>query len=183
MDFVQAMPPQPSHSKRKFTPEEDDRLTQIVTRLGESNWKKIASQMGSRNSRQCRERWKNYLTPCLNKDPWSPEEDALLLQKFSELGSQWSLIAKFFPLRTDVNIKNRWVVLNGPSTQPRRVRRKHAMGEPPAPPPPPPPAEEARPSQQQDEGLWTWAEAEVRQGFEEASVYGAQSLGFFGFYM
>jgi hypothetical protein len=174
LDFVPAMASQTAHSKRKFTPEEDDRLTQIVTRLGESNWKKISSQMGSRNSRQCRERWKNYLTPCLNKYPWSPDEDALLLQKFCEFGSQWSFIAKFFPLRTDVNIKNRWVVLNGPTTQPRRLRRKHITDEAPAPP-----HEEARP----DEELWMCTESEVRQGFEDASVYGAQSLGFFGFYM
>ncbi|OHT05614.1 hypothetical protein TRFO_26560 [Tritrichomonas foetus] len=112
------------HSKHKFTPEEDERLTMIVTKCGESNWKRIAEQMGTRNCRQCRERWKNYLSPSVCKDPWTAQEDELLQEKYKEYGSQWSLIAKFFPSRTDVNLKNRWVVLTNHTVQEKRVRRK-----------------------------------------------------------
>ena len=61
--------------------------------------------------RQCRERWKNYLAPGIQKDKWSPEEDALLVQKVKELGTMWSKMVPFFPGRTDVNLKNRWVTL------------------------------------------------------------------------
>ena len=112
------------HSKRKFTPEEDEKLAFIVSQCGESNWKRIAEQMGTRNCRQCRERWKNYLCPNVCKEPWTQEEDELLQEKYKELGSQWSVIAKFFPSRTDVNIKNRWVVLTNHTVQEKRVRRK-----------------------------------------------------------
>lgn len=110
-------------SKKKFTPEEDARLKMIVEQLGESNWKRVADQMGTRNYRQCRERWKNYLCPNVCRDPWSPEEDILLQQKYSEYGSQWSVIAKFFQNRTDVGLKNRWVVLTAHTDQTKRVRR------------------------------------------------------------
>ncbi|OHT06189.1 hypothetical protein TRFO_25800 [Tritrichomonas foetus] len=97
--------------KQKFSPEEDEKLKLIVQKYGESNWKRIADHMGTRNCRQCRERWKNYLSPKVCKDPWSREEEALLIEKFNELGSQWSVMAKFFPKRTDVNLKNHWVVM------------------------------------------------------------------------
>jgi hypothetical protein len=109
-------------AKRKFTPEEDDRLTAIVNQLGDSNWKRIACYMGDRDCRQCRERWKNYLAPNVCKDPWTAEEDRLLQAKYRELGSQWAMIARFFPSRTDVNLKNRWVVLT--SGTEKRVRRR-----------------------------------------------------------
>lgn len=117
------LPLLPKHSKRKFTPEEDERLIQIVSQYGESSWKRIADHMANRNCRQCRERWKNYLAPSVCKEPWTEDEDNLLQKKYAELGSQWSLIAKFFPKRTDVNLKNRWVVLTNHTTQEKRVRR------------------------------------------------------------
>jgi hypothetical protein len=121
------LPPQNStvfSSKRKFSTEEDERLTQIVQQFGESNWKQVASKLGTRNFRQCRERWKNYLSPTICKDPWAPEEDRLLQEKYNELGSQWCVIAKFFPSRTDVSLKNRWVVLTSHTQTEPRIRRK-----------------------------------------------------------
>ena len=124
--FSPAPYPEHRHAKHKFTPEEDERLTLIVKQFGESNWKMIAEQMGTRNCRQCRERWKNYLSPNVCKDPWTPQEDTLLQEKYKEYGSQWSLIAKFFPSRTDVNLKNRWVVLTNHTVQEKRVRRRGA---------------------------------------------------------
>jgi hypothetical protein len=117
-------------SKRKFSPDEDERLTQIVQQCGASNWKQIASKLGSRNFRQCRERWKNYLSPTICKDPWTPDEDLLLQEKYDELGSQWCVIAKFFPSRTDVSLKNRWVVLTSHSQPEPRIRRKSRKAPP-----------------------------------------------------
>jgi hypothetical protein len=152
MEFAAAPP---AHSKRKFSSEEDERLTQLVNLLGETNWKNIANQMGTRNCRQCRERWKNYLAPYLNRDPWSSEEDAILLEKYEEFGSKWSLITKFFPLRTDVNLKNRWVVISGSKSKARRIKRKG-------------------PKAAEEDNIWSWNEADVCEGYEvglEASAF------------
>lgn len=113
----------PKGSKKKWTPEEDARLTHIVAQLGASNWKRVADHIGTRNPRQCRERWKNYLCPSVCRDPWSPEEDTLLREKYAEYGSQWSVIAKFFENRTDVSLKNRWVVMS--SRAGKRGRREN----------------------------------------------------------
>ena len=116
------------HSKHKFTEEEDKRLRQIVAELGEFNWKRISEEMGTRNYRQCRERWKNYLSPNVKKDPWTKEEDSLLMSLYETYGSQWTLMAKHFQNRTDVNLKNRWVVLSsriGPME--KRIRKKTTL--------------------------------------------------------
>jgi myb proto-oncogene protein len=100
-----------SCAKHKFTHEEDQLLAQSVAEHGPRDWKLIASKVGTRNCRQCRERWKNYLDPCLSQEPWSRAEDELLSARYHQLGSHWSAIAKCFPTRTDVNCRNRWTFL------------------------------------------------------------------------
>ncbi|OHT05631.1 hypothetical protein TRFO_26508 [Tritrichomonas foetus] len=97
-----------AHPRSKFTPEEDEVLKSLVTRLGTNDWQTISHQMGGRNARQCRDRWQNYLCPDVVNGPWSDEEEELLVQKFQELGPSWKQIASFFPTRTDINIKSRW---------------------------------------------------------------------------
>ena len=97
--------------KCKFTPEEDQKLRELVQAHGTSSWKLISNLMGTRNLRQCRERWKNYLDPVLRNDPWTLEEDQLLVQKYSEFGPRWNKISRFFVNRSDNNIRNRWQLM------------------------------------------------------------------------
>lgn len=117
-DFLQ--PPKSEPIKRepptfkphaKFTPDEDKRLLQLVSQYGSKAWVIIARFMPKRNSRQCRERYLNYLSPFINKGDWSEKEDELLLIKYQEFGSKWVTIASFFPDRTDAMVKNRFQVL------------------------------------------------------------------------
>lgn len=107
-----------SKCRRSFSPEEDDKLKTLVEKHGESNWNAVAAEMPGRNVRQCRERWKHYLSPEVSNLPWTPEEDELLLQKTQELGSKWVQISKLFKKRTDINVKNRWIVLMRRNTNP-----------------------------------------------------------------
>ena len=93
---------------RKFTAEEDKKLKSAISVHGTSDWMKIASLMEGRNSRQCRERWLNYLSPKLNNSEWTKEEDQFLLEKINEMGKLWVQIAKYFPGRTDQMMKNRY---------------------------------------------------------------------------
>jgi hypothetical protein len=98
--------------KSKFTPEDDTRLIYFVNRLGLNKWFEVSICMGNKTTRQCRERWKTYLSPTISHQDWTEEEDKLLYSKYLEVGRKWSLIAKNFPNRTDTAVKNRFMVLN-----------------------------------------------------------------------
>jgi hypothetical protein len=98
------------HPRSVFTPEEDFLLRQLVKRFGE-NWELVACYLPNRNQRQCKDRWTNYLSPTISTDPWTEEDDQLLLQKVNELGPKWTQFKIFFPHRTDANLKNRWFIL------------------------------------------------------------------------
>ena len=74
--------------KSPFTPEEDARLKELVAEKGDRQWNVIQGLMPGRNARQCRERWRNYLSPEVKNGPWTKEEDEIpefvkeLLQKY-----------------------------------------------------------------------------------------------------
>ena len=49
-------------SKRTWFQAEDDRLVELVKALGVTSWIAIAGEIGGgRNSKQCRERYENWL--------------------------------------------------------------------------------------------------------------------------
>jgi hypothetical protein len=98
-------------AKVKFTPDEDAALLKRVLELGTKDWTAVASKMGSRNARQCRERFKNYLNPDLRKEAWSSAEDQLLEKLFKEYGPKWNRIGRYFEYRSDNSLRNRWMML------------------------------------------------------------------------
>jgi hypothetical protein len=110
-------PPCHEHFKEKFTPEEDNLVTAAVCELGTTSWYAISERVPHRSARQCRDRWQNYLSPTVGNGPWTPEEDELLIDQHRQHGSSWRRIAPVFPTRTEINLKNRWHVIE------RRLRR------------------------------------------------------------
>lgn len=56
----------------------------------------------------------NYLQPSLKFDPWSAQEDQLLLSLVSNKGTHWTKMKKFFPNRSTNSLKNRfhWLYKN-----------------------------------------------------------------------
>jgi len=91
-----------------FSEEENTKIKTLVEKFGTDSWKMVADNLPGRTARQCRERWKNYLAPEINKKPWKSDEDILLFRKFQEIGPQWVLMSSFFTKRTQNAIKNRW---------------------------------------------------------------------------
>jgi hypothetical protein len=118
LSSVPAIGPRKLHPKAKFSWQEDESLTVLVQTYGADNWQEIAKNMPERNMRQCRDRWLNYLSPEINNSPWTAKEDQLLISKVQELGAVWKFIATFFNARTDINVKNRWHLIQ------RRIRKE-----------------------------------------------------------
>jgi hypothetical protein len=88
--------------------------------------------MQGRTTRQCRERWRYYLHPSINRTAWTEAEDRLLLQKYNELGAKWSHIVPFFHLRTDVDLKNRFKRIYRTTGRKRDNHREPVVQPPPS---------------------------------------------------
>ena len=104
-------PKQSKRTNRKFTQLEDKMLKRLVRVYGEKSWEEVATHMKNRNARQCHDRWRYYLCPRINKNPWTQEEDERLIKEVSHCCGKWVKIAKKFKGRTDTQIKNRWNTL------------------------------------------------------------------------
>ncbi|MDR0631038.1 MAG: hypothetical protein LBF66_00470 [Holosporales bacterium] len=123
--IAEGVPRDSAITRRKFSREEDDLLRQLVGRYGLNDWAAIAQQMPNRDPRQCRCRWKHYLSGGPATRPWTPEEDYLLISKMREWGPRWVKLAQFFPDRTDLQLKNRWLSTLAPRIGGRISPRLH----------------------------------------------------------
>jgi hypothetical protein len=113
--------------KRKWTDLEDNSLVSSVQKFGTSNWSVVAVALPGRSGKQCRERWTNQLDPGLNREDWTPQEDATLVFHQNSCGNCWAKMTAFLPRRSSNSIKNRWCWL--------MRNRSHLSREVPPPPP------------------------------------------------
>ena len=97
--------------RKKFSLNEDCKLKQLVKIYGENDWAQIAAMMNNRNARQCRDRYKYFLAPDINKNPWSLEEEMKLDVLVQMYGKKWSKLTSYFPKRTDINLKCHYTML------------------------------------------------------------------------
>jgi hypothetical protein len=108
------------HKKSRFSFIEYLQLRLLVEKHGAKEWNFISSLMINRNSRQCNDRWENFLSPNVDLSIWSEDKDSLLIEKRREFGAHWVKILQFFPKRTDIALKNRWNFL-------QRTKQKNAQ--------------------------------------------------------
>ena len=96
---------------RKWTIIEDRKLIKAVNKLGTENWSAIAKIVKKRTSQECRQRWKRNLDPNINRNPFTPEEDKLLLELYDRFKNKWVKMVSYFVGRTDVQLKYRYRLL------------------------------------------------------------------------
>ena len=60
----------------------------LIAEFGLQRWRYIASFVRGRSGKQVRERWRNQLDPCLNKDMFKPEEDEIIVSSWLKFGNR-----------------------------------------------------------------------------------------------
>ena len=94
-------------SRKLFSPKDDEILKAAVAQVGE-NWDEVSSLVAKFNARQCKERYTVYLKKAYRTDPWTEDEDNLLLELYEKMGPRWCEISEFFDGRHSNSVKNRW---------------------------------------------------------------------------
>ena len=100
--------PQTNAKRKLFSEIEDNFLTYAALKYNQKAWKKVAQFVPGRTPKQCRDRWVNYLKPSLKFDPWTDEEDQLLVSLVNTYGTHWTKMIESFPNRSTNSLKNRW---------------------------------------------------------------------------
>jgi len=95
-------------SRRKpWTAEEDALLMALVRERGARNWRSLEQYFDGRKGAHLRSHYKHALENADSKRPFTPEEDALIVEQHERLGGRWSVIARLLENRGDIDVKNR----------------------------------------------------------------------------
>lgn len=98
--------------KGSWSEEEDGLLVELVTSEMKTHsqirWTAVSKKIKTRTPKQCRERWTLNLNPNINHDPFTPEDDAILMDAYNKLGPRWTKIKDLLPGRTENSVKTRY---------------------------------------------------------------------------
>lgn len=99
----------PNVKKGKWSQEEDARLIEAYEKFGPS-WQRVASYIQNRTMDQCAKRYTEVLDP-KTKDrlnPWTKEEELLLIKQIGIHGTKWRTVASHFKNRPALTCRNKW---------------------------------------------------------------------------
>ncbi|KAI6676266.1 hypothetical protein NL676_037062 [Syzygium grande] len=85
---------------RAWSAEEDSMLARLVAAFGPVNWNAMSAMIPGRTEKSCRFRWFNHLDPSVKHEPFSEEEDQIIMMARQIHGNKWKSISRMLPGRT-----------------------------------------------------------------------------------
>lgn len=120
-------PGRPRKQGGPWTNQENERLQHLVNRCVNQNqvhWVEIAREHGTRDAKQCRERWDNHLKPGLNRDKITPEEGQRLMAWVRQNGNRWAPLGRYMN-RPENMVKNYWYQENKKAERGLTKNKRH----------------------------------------------------------
>lgn len=99
----------PNLRKGKWTKDEDNLLIEAYEKFGPA-WQRVSNYLGTRTTDQCAKRYTEVLDP-KTKDrlnPWTREEELLLVRQIGIHGTKWRTVAAHFDNRPALTCRNKW---------------------------------------------------------------------------
>lgn len=90
-------PGRPRKQGGPWTTAENDKLAFLVNQFvnkSQVHWVEIAREHGTRDAKQCRERWDNHLKPGLNREKISDAEGDVILKWVRDHGKHWAPLGR-----------------------------------------------------------------------------------------
>lgn len=104
---------EPEPGSGKWPAEEIDLLRKLVEQYKDTapRWNEIAANFNNRTAIECLTKWQVLTNPPVikGKGSWTPEEDAILIEKRQMYGRKWSKIAAHLPGRQGKQCRERFV--------------------------------------------------------------------------
>lgn len=114
----------------RWTEEEDTLLTTAIETHG-TQWFQVAKMLHGRTDDQCAKRWRENLDPSISRQPWTEEDDDLLMKTYEKIGRRWKDLASHFEGRPPVHCRNRVQSLVRAKRRATAAARKAALSEKP----------------------------------------------------
>ena len=83
-------------------------LELLVSSIGTDSWIQISHSMETRTTKQCRERYYNFVKPDLDHSPITPAEGETIVSMVKKIGRRWAHISKRLENRSENAVKNWW---------------------------------------------------------------------------
>ncbi|GJY99231.1 transcription factor MYB44-like protein [Tanacetum coccineum] len=85
-----------------WSPEEDEKLINLVEKHGWGSWSRISTYIQDRSALSCWSRWVS------DNSSFTPEEDKMLENLVEKHGREWSLVSKSIPGKSALSCMSRW---------------------------------------------------------------------------
>ncbi|CAG8497854.1 7302_t:CDS:2 [Diversispora eburnea] len=100
---------QVEYRKGHFSNEEDELIKKYIKEHEKYNWNEVSVFVGTRSSKQCRERYFGHLDESVKKDPLTPSQVKLIGEFIKENGFKWAKLSrKLNSGHTPNMLKNKW---------------------------------------------------------------------------